>query len=95
MEIVYCSLSGLVDLCDIENLATRKGKLCKDATGSVCHAFRHGVKAQLNYTVGHSKETSQKHEVHEMFARVHVLNPLPTFSPNQCWFHKSIWASTS
>ena len=93
MEIVYCSLSGLVDLCDIENLNTRKEKLRKDVTCSSCHAFWHGVKAQLNYSVGHSKETSQKHEVHEVFVRVHVLHPTPP--PPQCWFHKSIWASTS
>ena len=59
MEIVYCSLSGLVDLFDIENLDTRKGKLCKGATCCGCHAFGYGVKAQLNYTVGHNKETSQ------------------------------------
>ena len=60
MEIVYCSLSGLVDLCDIENLVTIKGKLCKDATCSGCHAFRHGVKAQLNYTVSQLSVTVKR-----------------------------------
>ena len=59
MELVCCSLSNLVDLCDIENLDTKKGKLCKDVTCSGCHGFRHGVKAQLSYIVCHSKETSQ------------------------------------
>ena len=60
MEIVYCSLSGLVDLCDIENLVTIKGKLCKDVTCSGCHAFRHGVKAQLNYTVSQLSVTFKR-----------------------------------
>ena len=82
MELVSCSLSNLVDLCDIENLDTRKGKLCKDVTCSGCHSSRKGVKAQLNYTVGHSKETSQKHEVHGVFVRVHVLHPTPPPLPS-------------
>ena len=82
---VKSAVSGLVDLCDFENLDTRKRKLCKDATCSGCHAFRHGVKAQLNYTIGNSKETSQntkyKRALYE-YTYYTLPPPPPSLFPN-------------
>ena len=94
MELVSCSLSNLVDLYDIENLDTRKGKLCKDVTCSSRHSFRNGVKAQLNYTVSQTKETSQNTKYTRALYE-HTYYTLPPPHLPQCWFHKSIWASTS
>ena len=81
MELVSCSLSNLVDLCDIENLDTRKGKLYKDVTCSSRHSFRNGVKAQLNYTVSQTKETSQNTKYTRACASTPTTPYLPpTFS---------------